>query len=101
VARLLPTCILGRPSTTSPKEHSNSSSKQAGRGSSENGAQATGTPAAAELIPAGQEITLTVGDTVYYDGEAVQAERNDGDTPAVVLVSNLRGADEPAREFVD
>jgi quercetin dioxygenase-like cupin family protein len=65
------------------------------------GTQATGTPTAAELIPIGQVIALTAGDTVHYDGEAVQTERNDGDTPAVVLVSNLRGTDEPAREFVD
>ena len=66
---------------------------------------ANGTPAAAatagEAVPVGQEITLTAGDTVSYDGAAVQTERNDGDAPAVVLVSNLRGADEPARQFVD
>ncbi len=66
-----------------------------------NGTQAPTTPTAVEPIPIGQEITLAAGDTVYYDGEAVQTERNDGDTPAVILVSNLRGADEPAREFVD
>jgi len=32
---------------------------------------------------------------------AAWAERNDGAEPAVVLVSNLRGADEPARRFVE
>ena len=66
---------------------------------------ANGTPAAAETageaVPVGQEITLTAGDTVSYDGAAVQAERNDGEVPAVVLVANLRGADEPARQFVE
>lgn len=66
---------------------------------------ANGTPAAAdgtaEAIPAGEAIVLTAGDTVYYDGSAVQIERNDGDAPAVVLVSNLRGGDEPARQFVE
>jgi hypothetical protein len=66
-----------------------------------NGAPAADTATAAEAIPVGEEITLTAGDSVYYDGAAVQTERNDGDVPAVVLVSNLRGADEPARQFVD
>ena len=65
------------------------------------GAPAAATPSAAEAVAVGAELTLTAGDTVYYDGAAVQAERNDGDVPAVVLVSNLRGADEPAREFVE
>jgi hypothetical protein len=59
------------------------------------------TPTAGEPIPVGKEIALTAGDTVYYDGAAVQSERNDGNEPAVVLVGNLRGADEPARQFVD
>ncbi len=59
------------------------------------------TATAGEPIPVGKEIALTAGDTVYYDGAAVQTERNDGDEPAVVLVANLRGADEPARQFVD
>lgn len=66
-----------------------------------NGTPAAATPTAAEPVPVGQELALTAGDTVYYDGAAAQAERNDGDAPAVVLVSNLRGADEPAREFVE
>jgi quercetin dioxygenase-like cupin family protein len=65
------------------------------------GAPAAATPAAAAAIPVGQELTLAAGDTIYYDGEAVQVERNDGAEPAVVLVSNLRGADEPARHFVE
>jgi hypothetical protein len=66
-----------------------------------NGVPTAATPSAAEAIPTGQELTLTAGDTVYYDGSAIQTERNDGAEPAVVLVSNLRGADEPARQFVD
>jgi quercetin dioxygenase-like cupin family protein len=63
-----------------------------------------GTPAAAhgaaEALPIGEEITLTAGDTVYYDGSAVQIERNASDAPAVVLISNLRGVNEPARKAV-
>ncbi len=67
---------------------------------------ADGTPAAAAApagvaIPVGEAITLAAGDTIYYDGAAVQTERNDGHEPAVVLVANLRGADEPARQFMD
>lgn len=62
---------------------------------------AAATPPAAESIAIDAEITLTAGDTVYYDGSTVQVERNDGDDPAVVLVSNLRGIDEPARELFD
>lgn len=65
------------------------------------GTPAAATPTAAEVVPVGEELTLVAGDTVYYDGAAVQVERNDGDVPAVVLVSNLRGADEPARQFVE
>jgi quercetin dioxygenase-like cupin family protein len=65
------------------------------------GVPAATTPAAAEAIPVGEELKLTAGDTVYYGGEAVQVEPNDGDEPAVVLVSNLRGTDEPARRFAE
>ena len=47
----------------------------------------------------GEEITLNAGDTIYYDAAVVQSERNDGSEDAVVLASNLRGVDEPARQF--
>jgi len=57
------------------------------------------TPTAVEPIPAGTETTLSAGDTVYYDGSVLQSERNDGAEDAVVLASNLRGVDEPARMF--
>lgn len=57
--------------------------------------------APAEDIPVGDEIMLGGGDTVHYDGSTVQTERNDGTVDAVVLISNLRGVDEPAREFVE
>lgn len=63
------------------------------------GSPAAATPTAMETIPVGEEITLATGDTVYYDAAVVQSERNDGDVDAVVLASNLRGADEPARVF--
>ena len=52
-------------------------------------------------IAVGEEITLNAGDTIYYDAAVLQSERNDGDEDAVVLVSNLRGVDEPARQFHD
>jgi quercetin dioxygenase-like cupin family protein len=65
------------------------------------GAPAAATPTASEAIPVGEEITLNAGDTIYYDASVVQSERNDGSEDAVVLVSNLRGVDEPARQFHD
>jgi quercetin dioxygenase-like cupin family protein len=40
-----------------------------------------------EMISAGQVVTLNAGDTVYYERGTVQTERNDGDTPTVVLVT--------------
>jgi len=59
------------------------------------------TPAAGEAVPLGEEIRLQVGDTLYYDGSALQTDRNDGSEPAVILISNLRGVGEPARRFVE
>jgi mannose-6-phosphate isomerase-like protein (cupin superfamily) len=61
---------------------------------------AAATPTAA-AIAVGEEITLSAGDTIYYDAAVLQSERNDGDEDAVVIVSNLRGVDEPARQFHD
>ena len=63
------------------------------------GMAAAATPTAGEAIPVGAEITLTAGDTIYKDAAVLQSERNDGDEDAVILVSNLRGVDEPARQF--
>jgi mannose-6-phosphate isomerase-like protein (cupin superfamily) len=63
------------------------------------GSPVAATPTAVEAIPVGEEITLSMGDTVYYDAEVLQSERNDGDEDAVVIVSNLRGVNEPARQF--
>jgi mannose-6-phosphate isomerase-like protein (cupin superfamily) len=65
------------------------------------GAPAAATPTAAEAIAIGEEITLNAGDTIYYDAAVLQSERNDGIEDVVVLVSNLRGVDEPARQFHD
>ena len=65
------------------------------------GAPAAATPTAGEAIAVGDEITLSAGDTIYYDAAVLQSERNEGDEDAVVLVSNLRGVDEPARQFHD
>jgi mannose-6-phosphate isomerase-like protein (cupin superfamily) len=65
------------------------------------GAPAAATPTAGEAIPVGEEITLNAGDTIYYDAAVLQSERNDGTEDAIVLVSNLRGVDEPARQFHD
>ncbi|MDQ3653910.1 MAG: cupin domain-containing protein [Chloroflexota bacterium] len=55
-------------------------------------------PSATEELTAGSEVVLTAGDSVFYQGDAVLDERNDSDEPVVILVSNLRGVDEPARE---
>src|SRR5918998_3158399 len=66
-----------------------------------NGAPAAATPTAGEAIAVGEEITLNAGDTIYYDAAVLQSERNDGDEDAVVIVANLRGVDEPARQFHD
>lgn len=63
------------------------------------GVPSAATPTAAEPILVGTEITLTAGDTVYYDGSVLQRERNDGAVDAVVLASNLRGVDDPTRMF--
>ena len=65
------------------------------------GTPAAATPSAGEAIPVGEEITLSAGDTIYYDATVLQSERNVGDEDAVVIVSNLRGVDEPARKFHD
>jgi quercetin dioxygenase-like cupin family protein len=63
------------------------------------GVPAAATPTAGEAIAVGEEITLSAGDTIYYDAAVVQSERNDGAEDAVVLAANLRGVDEPARQF--
>jgi hypothetical protein len=65
------------------------------------GTPAAATPTAGEAVPVGVEITLNAGDTVYYDAAVLQSERNDGTEDAVVLLANLRGVDEPARQFHD
>lgn len=65
------------------------------------GAPAAATPSAGEAIPVGAEITLHAGDTIYKDAAVLQSERNVGDEDAVILVANLRGVDEPARQFHD
>jgi hypothetical protein len=66
------------------------------------GAPAAATPTAAEeAIPVGAELTLGAGDTVYYDGSALQRERNLGDGAAVVLVASLRGVDAPLRQMAE
>lgn len=61
------------------------------------GVPSAATPTAVEPMPVGTEVTLHAGDTVYYDGAVLQSERNDGAEDAVLLASNLRGVDEPAR----
>jgi hypothetical protein len=65
------------------------------------GVPSAATPTAGEAIAVGEEITLSAGDTIYYDAAVVQSERNDASEDAVVIVSNLRGVDEPARQFHD
>jgi len=65
------------------------------------GAHAAATPTAREAVAVGEEITLSAGDTIYDDAAVLQSERNDGGENAVVIVANLRGVDEPARQFHD
>lgn len=65
--------------------------------------RATGTEAtpAPEEIGLDEEIVLNPGDWISYEGDAVQIERNDGAEPAVILITNLRGEDEPARHSAE
>jgi quercetin dioxygenase-like cupin family protein len=65
------------------------------------GTPAAATPTAGEAIAVGEEITLHAGDTIYKDAAVLQSERNVGTEEAVILVANLRGVDEPARQFHD
>ena len=65
------------------------------------GVPSASTPTAGEAISVGEELTLSAGDTIYYDAVVLQSERNDGAEDAVVIVSNLGGVDEPARQFHD
>ena len=62
-----------------------------------NGVPSASTPTAVEPMTAGTEFTLNAGDTVYYTGTVLQSERNMSDQDAVIIASNLRGIDEPAR----
>jgi mannose-6-phosphate isomerase-like protein (cupin superfamily) len=65
------------------------------------GVPSASTPTAGEAIAVGEELTLSAGDTIYYGAAVLQSERNDGAEDAMVIVSNLRGVDEPARQFHD
>lgn len=62
-----------------------------------NAAASAGTPAAGQPITLGTPVTLNPGDTIVYDGATVQTEENPGAETAVILISNLRGANEPTR----
>jgi len=55
------------------------------------------TPMAAAAMAAPSEFTPNAGDSVYYEGDAVFTEVNEGSEPAVILASNLRNEGEPAR----
>jgi hypothetical protein len=48
---------------------------------------------------AGSEFTLAPGDSVFYEGDAVFTEVNEGSDPVVILVANCLIRDEgaPAR----
>lgn len=65
------------------------------------GSPAAATPTVGEAIAVGAEITLNAGDTIYKDAAVLQSERNINSEDAVILVANLRGVDEPARQFHD
>jgi quercetin dioxygenase-like cupin family protein len=57
------------------------------------------TPEASEQMGAGSEFTLAPGDSVFYEGDAVFTEVNEGSDPVVILVANCLIRDEgaPAR----
>ncbi|MBA3378733.1 MAG: cupin domain-containing protein [Chloroflexia bacterium] len=55
-------------------------------------------PMPSEELSAGSEVVLSAGDKVFYQEDAVLDEVNNGDEPVVILLSNIRGTDEPARE---
>jgi hypothetical protein len=59
------------------------------------------TPAAAEPIPVGTEISATAGDVLTFDATAAQAERTIGEEPVVVLLTNLGPTGGPFREPVE
>lgn len=62
------------------------------------GTPTVGTPIPIETISAGMERTLNAGDTIYFDGAALQSIMNDGKVETVVYVSNLRPIGVPARQ---
>lgn len=63
-------------------------------------AGATATPAAGEALPVGTEITATAGDVITFGATAAQTERAMGDTPLVIMLTNLAPTGAPFREPV-
>jgi len=53
----------------------------------------TDTPAETEPVPAGTEVTLNEGDSVFYDEGVVHTVRNTGGVDAVTLEARLNPAD--------
>jgi quercetin dioxygenase-like cupin family protein len=58
-----------------------------------------GTPTAAEQVGPGAEVTLTAGDSLFFDHDVLHTLRNDGDETAVVLIAALLTAGEPHTTF--
>ncbi len=62
-------------------------------------AAAGGTPAPAEAIPVGTEVTLNPGDWVFADGDPSDDSRNDGTDDYVALIAGLTRVGEPFTSF--
>ena len=62
-------------------------------------AAAAGTPAPAEEIPVGTEVTLNPGDWVFADGDPSDDSRNDGTDDYVALIAGLTRVGEPFTIF--
>lgn len=61
-------------------------------------ASGKGTPAAPSGVTVGDDLQMSAGDSLFYDG-AVHTMRNDGDDTLVLLVSALFGAEAPGFEW--
>ena len=53
------------------------------------------TPAPAEQLAPGDEVTMSVGDSLFFDRDVVHTVRNAGDETAVILIPALFEAGEP------
>jgi quercetin dioxygenase-like cupin family protein len=64
-------------------------------------AVATGTPEPAETLAAGQEEVFHAGDAIFEQAGVVHTAKNNGSTPAVVLVAGVVDPTQPFLQPVD